>query len=206
LAIQRRPRTRCHLRCEIVQGKTRTDATVVTLSEGGLAVRTDLALAEGDDARIRLLPEQGSRSITVRALVWNTTGRNARRTVGFVVSDPPPGFLHLLQQSTGGPSRSEPRPARAASPRKTAPLEVVREAPIDPTLPRPRDPLPPPKPDPLEALPLFRVRVKQVGGPRSRAIEIRARSRQDCALWIRGNLEGEWVILEATRIERPGRP
>ena len=118
------------------------------------------------------------------------------------------GFLRLLHESAGVRPRGDRRkvaaakkPARRPEPDPT-PVELVEEAPIDPALPRPRDPMPPPKPDAVETLPLFRVRIKQVDGPRTRWLEIRAQSVQDCELWIRRNLEGDWEIIELAGIEK----
>jgi hypothetical protein len=43
-------------------------------------------------------------------------------------------------------------------------------------LPRSRELQPPPKREPEETLPYFRVRMKQIGGPRTRILTLRARS------------------------------
>lgn len=200
MALERRPRVSCQLRCEIVQGRKRTPATVVTLSEGGIGIKTNVALEEGDEVRVCLLQARGH-PIDLRALVWNeakrfdSRGRTSLRTFGCVVSDPPAAFLRVIDQMR---DREPPTPRKRARPLDPEPLEIVEEAAADPELPRPRTPLPPHKPDPEEARPTLRLRVKQ--GPRSRRLDVPAQSLLEAQIWIRQNLEGEWEILEIAGI------
>ena len=233
MAIQRRTRISCHLRCEIVEGRVKTPATIVTLSEGGIGIRTNVAFEEGDEARIRLLPPRGG-PIDVHALVWNESKRfdqsrrTSLRTFGCVVSDPPAAFLRLIDEMAERdrpiprrrvrPVEPEPTPrkrARAPEPeplqqKRTRPpepesLEIVEEAPADPDLPCPRIPLPPHKSGPGEGQPMLRLRIKQVRGPRSRWLELPSPSLLEAQIWIRQNLEGEWEILEIASIKKAGQ-
>ena len=206
MALQRRPRISCQLRCEIVQERLRTPATIVTLSEGGVGIKTSVAFEEGDEARICLLPERGPR-IEVCALIWNERKlrdehqRTSLRTFGCVVSHPPKAFLRLIDQMSDGEHQP---PRKRATPREPEPLEILEEAPADPDLPCPRTPLAPHKPEAEDGHPTLRLRVKQVRGPRSRWLEIGARSLMEAQIWIRQNLEGEWEILEMGAIKKAG--
>jgi hypothetical protein len=76
----------------------------------------------------------------------------------------------------------------------------ARDAECD--LPRSRVLTPPPKPEPEETLPTFRVRLKQVGGPRSRSIAVRAHSVAEAEAMARTELatltagDPEWELVE----------
>jgi hypothetical protein len=186
---------RCRLPCQIVESRRRTlDAAVVTLSEGGLAVETALSVEQGESIRLRILANRGAQAVEVEGIVWNdhaagrARGTGRLRVLGCVVSDPPPAFLALLgevERQKAPPERRplpararcaaaapEPPPAAAPAPR----ADAVRESEPEPDLPRSRAPLAPPKPEVEETLPGFRVRFKQVGGPRTRVLTVRARS------------------------------
>jgi hypothetical protein len=181
---------------------------VRTLSEGGLSVETALRIENGDSIRLRILPHRGDRAVTVEGIVWNEQpaargGNGTRmRRLGCVVSDPPAEFLALLAEVE---KRS---PAAASRP----PPDRKRSGPEPPEceadLPRSRAPLPPPKPDPEELLPRFRVRLKQVGGPRTRIVAVRARSVAQAAERARSGLAArtgeraeDWEVLESLREE-----
>ena len=74
--IVRRRRVRCKFPCEIVQSnRRRVQAQIVTLSEGGLAVVTDLDFEQGDPIRLRIKSGLGGGSIGVSAIVWNDRSR-----------------------------------------------------------------------------------------------------------------------------------
>jgi hypothetical protein len=184
--IRRRKRVRCKLACEIVvSAKKRVQGRIVTLSEGGIAVVTSLDLDQGDPIRIVIDP-RGARPIRVSAIVWNDTmarvsGAETRlQRLGCVISEPSDTFVALLDRllppdpeilssrPVGGTSESIP----IAVPKARAPQDDWAET----DLPRSRDLQPPPKVDPEESLPYFRIRLKQIGGPRTRIMTIQARS------------------------------
>lgn len=152
----------------------------------------------------------------VTALVWNERKRfNARsgemkRVLGCVVSEPPPAFHALVAEvSRRQPPQRKRRLFRDEVPsRRHRRVELLYESPPDLTLPRPKEPLPPPKPEPEETLPTFRVRAKQLGGPRSRSLRVRAQSAADAEVRGARELGAGWEILEVTRDPRPrgGRP
>jgi len=174
----------------------REPALIVTISEGGFGVETGFESTEGDALRVRLLPHRGGNAVEITALVWNERTRfhldtgETKRTLGCIVSEPPPEFLELVE---------ELRRREAPSRRR---LRSVR---TDSSLPRPKDPLPPPKPEPEETLPAFRVRAKQLGGPRSRSLRVQARSAADAELRSIEQLGEAWEILEVVP-ERRGTP
>jgi hypothetical protein len=156
-------------------------------------------------------------------------GRGAIPVVGFMLSDPPQAYLELLERQSGRDQQAQrlarlermappiaeaplgreatPSPEAPSSPSPVVepaePLQVVEEPPQDSALPRPKFPLPPPKPSAEEALPAFRVRVKQTSGPRTRRLTIRAQSEQDAARRVELELGRGWEILELSSVATP---
>ncbi len=185
--IKRRRRVRCKLPCEIVlSAKKRIPGRVVTLSEGGLAVISSIGLDQGDPIRLIIDPK-GARPIRVSAIVWNDTvprtasGESRLRRLGCVISAPSDTYSALLGRMLPEEADGSKR-VRAKDHTDTIP--VLRSKPRPPVaddseeadLPRSRELQPPPKVEPEESLPYFRIRLKQIGGPRTRIMTIQARS------------------------------
>lgn len=206
---QRRRRVACRLKCEIRDaGRRRVRGRVVSLSEGGLALVAELNLEHGDPIRLSIDPGNGQKAVNVSAIVWNDlpaspSGRSAGiRKMGCVVSQPSRAFLALLE-------RLDERPA----PVPREPIPMARPKPVDvdrpePDLPRSRDLQPPPKREPEETLPYFRVRLKQIGGPRTRILTVRARSATQAEHMafveldeITNDAQG-WGLLHISRVEK----
>lgn len=175
--ITRRRRARCKYSCLIVQSnRRRTRGRIVTLSEGGLAVVTALDFDQGDPIRILIKPGPGSSAIQVSGIIWNDRSSthhgnpSGLRRYGCVVSEPSRSYIALLDRLDPQPDRPDPIPLATPRPRNPASESA------EPNLPRPRELQPPPKPEELENLPYFRIRMKQIGSPRTRILTLRANS------------------------------
>jgi len=179
---------------------------VVTISEGGLALVTELAFEQGDPVRLLITSAEGAKPIAVSAIVWNdrsaasTGGTTRMRRYGCVVSDPSRSFLSLLDRLD--PPSTPPETIPIAKPR---PRDSEKES-AEPDLPRSREILPPPKSEPEENWPYFRVRMKQIGGPRTRILTLRARSATQAETLAHEQLadvcsdaEG-WGVLHIARV------
>ena len=214
--IKRRRRVRCKLPCEIVVGKKkRVPGRIVTLSEGGLAVVTGLDLDQGDPIRLEIDP-RGSRPIKVTAIVWNDTepksasGKSSLHRLGCVLSTPSDSFLSLLDRML--PPEASPTASRVARDHTDTipvakPMPRVAEGdPSEADLPRSRELQPPPKVEPEESLPYFRVRLKQIGGPRTRIMTVRARSATQAEQRALEDLSGittdaaGWGVLHIAKV------
>jgi len=161
-----------------------------------------VSVEKGDPIRLRMLHHRGAAAIGLTGIVWSdepTRGALAEagsRTVGCLVSDPPPAFLRLLLeiQQRGAPPVERRIPVVAARP--SGPSGFERD------LPRIRELGPPPKPVPEEDLPTFRVRLKQIGGPRTRSLAVRARSVAEAEAIARSQLDSlvnsrpAWELIE----------
>ena len=213
--IKRRRRVRCKLPCEIVtEGKKRLPGRIVTLSEGGLAVLTGTHFDHGDPIRVVIDPK-GAAPIRVSAIVWNdsqakTSSAETRlRRFGCVVSSPSDSFVSLLERMLPSEPASPKRVARDHTDTvpvpPTKPCNVEGEA-FEADLPRSRDLQPPPKVEPEESLPYFRIRVKQIGGPRTRILTVQARSAtqaEECAMAELADITSDaagWAVLHISKV------
>jgi len=221
VAAKRNLRITCRIPCEITYGQHRSKATVVDVSERGLGVETGIGIGEGEAVRIRLHPNRAVGSIEIQGIIWNertrmkSGGRGASQVLGLMLSDASDAYLALINklaardhdsrgvrraQRIGSSTTIATRKAPAKDP-EPDPIRIVQDAPADSVLPRPKFPLPPLKLSEEESLPLFRVRVKQADGPRTRRVDIRARSESDVVLRVPEILEGEWEVLEIRSIK-----
>lgn len=205
--IIRRRRATCRLSCEIVESsRRRVQARVVTISEGGLALVTELSFEQGDPVRLLINSAEGAKPIAVSAIVWNDRsaasagGATRMRQYGCVVSEPSRSFLSLLERLDPQPIQVEPVPIAKSQPRDPGSEWA------EPDLPRSREIQPPPKPEPEENWPYFRVRMKQIGGPRTRILTVRARSATQAEILAHEKLaelcsdsEG-WGVLHIARV------
>lgn len=206
--IKRQRRVRCKLQCEIVQPNQRPiPARMVTLSEGGFAVVTTLGLGQGEAIRVLIKPDQGGPPIKVSGIVWNEAetagvGTSSRlHRLGCVVSEPPAAYLAILDRLDPPSARPQVVPIAVPVIRRDPAAEAAE---VD--LPRSRELQPPPKREPEETLPYFRIRMKQIGGPRTRILTLRARSAshaEQLALDELERISGDsagWGVLHVARI------
>jgi hypothetical protein len=186
-------------------------ARIITLSEGGFAVITTIALSQGESIRLRVKPDNGGAPIKVCGIVWNEIESSILGTasrlhrLGCIVSDPPASYLAILDR-LAPPAPPEPVPV-AIPVRRPDPADTAAEA----DLPRSRELQPPPKREPEETLPYFRIRMKQIGGPRTRILTLRARSAShaeqlalDELARICRDSEG-WGVLHVSRVSAGSR-
>ncbi len=205
--IIRRRRATCRLSCEIVESsRRRVQGRVVTISEGGLALVTELPFEQGDPVRLLIASSGGAKAIAVSAIVWNVRsaasagGATRMRRYGCVVSDPPRALLSLLDRLDPPPAPTAAVPI--AKPRRR---DSEKES-AEPDLPRSREILPPPKSEPEENWPYFRVRMKQIGGPRTRILTLRARSATQAEILAHEQLTevcsdaDGWGVLHIARV------
>ncbi len=205
--IARRRRVRCKLACVIVESsRRRIPGRVVALSEGGLAVVTGLHFEQGDPIRMLISSDLGARSVRASGIIWNdqspeSSGSGSRlQRFGCLVSQPSDDYLAMLDRLAE--QSSDPEPIPIAVPRPREPESEGAEA----DLPRSREIQPPPKPEPEETLPYFRVRMKQIGGPRTRILTLQARSATQAEMLAHEELalvrkeSGLWSVLHITRV------
>lgn len=205
--IKRRRRVKCKLACEVLHTRGRSiPGRIVTLSEGGLALITKLGFEQGDAIEMRITHESGAKPIRVSAIVWNdaksgASGASMRlRRLGCVISEPSRAYTELLERLCP----PEPTVIPIAKPIQR---DVAAEA-VETDLPRSREMQPPPKREPEESLPYFRIRMKQIGGPRTRILTVRARSASHAETLAHDELarvckdfEG-WGVLHIAKIAR----
>jgi hypothetical protein len=203
---QRRRRIRCRLPCQVIKRPRRSiPAAVLSISEGGFSLETNERVDQGDSIRLHIQAQGAAPEVIVDAIVWyDNPAPHARRNgelrlLGCFLPNRSPTFLKLFAAVEKRNAPPEP-PKRAA---RTRSAQELHSEDVD--LPRSRAPLVPRKPEPEESLPRFRVRVRQIGGPRTRFVSVRAASIAQAAERVRSELSGPagcgtdaWEVLEIT--------
>jgi hypothetical protein len=178
VTVERRKseRTKCRFACVLTLAGKQSDAAVVDISEGGLAVRSNAEAFQGDAVIVKIsVPGHGE--ISVEALVWHVRRARHRETgdivylLGLMLSKAPQAYLDL------------------ATKRQTTRAPV---APPSPAVGR----IPPGQGDP-DLVP-YRIRLKHRASPRTRVLCVDAASYGEACEIAREQLDGEWEILEAT--------
>jgi len=203
---QRRRRIRCRIPCQVIQqSRRKIPAAVLSLSEGGFGLETTERLDQGDPIRLHIQAQGTVPAVLVDAIVWYDNpapcarGSGQHRLLGCFLPKPSARFLNLFAAVEKRNAPPEP-PARAARTRSARALHAE-----DVDLPRSRAPLVPHKPEPEESLPGFRIRLRQIGGPRTRFVSVRAASLAHAAEIARSELSelarcgaDGWEVLEIT--------
>jgi hypothetical protein len=141
------------------------------MSEGGLAVQTGLKAAQGDALRIRIQAPGGP--LEVEGIVWHSRlvrSRGSAETswaLGLMISGAPDHYFHLV-------------PRRATQAESEEPDRSACEAGTDES----------------PELPAFRIRVKQLVGPRTRVLSLSAESEDEARALATADLKSDWEILE----------
>jgi hypothetical protein len=178
------PRYRCRLRCALRAGRRSDDALVLDVSLSGLLVQTAIGFGQGDHVDVEI--EGGVR---IKALAWHT--RLVRREggesfrVGMMLSEVGPEYEAFVKRiASAGPApraqaRQEPQAAEAPPAR-----EAVRPARALPPMPTRRSSW-------------WRLRIKQVDGPRMRVVTLSAESKEQAIAQSLAELGEGWEIVDA---------
>jgi hypothetical protein len=159
---------------------------VLDVSLSGLLVQTALALGQGDDVALEI--EGGVR---VKALAWHS--RRTRRggaesfVVGMMLSEIGPEYEAFVGRIAGAQPAPRARPQPAPQPEQAA------AAAPEPSLPKP----PPPALQRARSSSWWRLRIKQVDGPRTRMVTLAAESKEHAIAPSLAELGEGWEILEA---------
>jgi|GEM_PF-5566681 len=190
---RRHDRHRCHVPCEILQGKGRTPAVVRDLSLAGLSVQTDLWAEQGDHLRICLRPRGGA-PVDLQVLVWNARRLRAKNGIrgwrlGMMLADPSDAFAELVAKVAG-----TRLPNRTSPPSPGTPPASKREPEAERPVPRKAPPLA--RRAGLGTTRWFRARVKQVQGRRTRMISVVAESEEGARQLAAEEIGPDWEVLE----------
>jgi len=182
------PRIKCRFPCEIVGRKNRTSGTVLDLSEGGLSVLAALEADQGASLSVRFKAPNGE-AIEVEALLWHSRRvrdrANGQTTwaLGLMISRACDAYFRLAPQ-TGAP---RPEPASSSGERDPGESDESDES-------------------SGKELAEFRIRVKQLGGPRTRTLTLSAESREEARALAATHLGDDWELLEVLASEPADLP
>jgi hypothetical protein len=183
--MERRSQKRVQLRIPVelrVNGRT-LSATLLDLSEGGLSVRlAEEELEQGTPTEVMLATPKGE-LLTVESLVWHSRRLRPRQNetvawvLGLVVANPSDAYLKLVGRQ--GSKGVRPRTS-------TAP-------------PAPEPPAPTPRTAAQARVgPVWRVRLRLSGSPRSRTLLVESKNTQDAAARALEEAGAGWIVLEVT--------
>jgi len=145
---------------------------ILDLSEGGLSIRTEMEIDQGESLRVCFQTPDGE-AIEVDSLLWHSRRVRSRESgedawvLGLMVSNACEAYSRLAPGAQA--QRSEPPSPSVAS-----------------------------EPDALEEDDLlgFRIRVKQCVGPRTRLLTLSATSDEEARALAVTHLGDDWEVLE----------
>jgi hypothetical protein len=215
---RRSDRVKRRVTCELAVGGRRHRGIVLDLSETGVFVQTEATPGPGARLQLRFHAGDGTAfevegSVARRQVAPPQLAGVVRGGLGLRVHTPPPAYFELLGQTaeeattasgaravaaarsaSARGSGAEAGPARAPAPRaaggpatRSQVASALRRTPAAPAAPAPQPGDP------------YRVRVKQSDGPRSRSVEVRAKTPDEAAKRALADLGKGWEVL---RVER----
>ena len=177
MATQAEPRFKKRIPCRLKVGGESQTAMALNLSKSGLFVQTSAGPPRGESVVVDLDVADGSETISVEArVVWRRVVAPHLRTisqggVGLHIESAPETYYHFLSGVAG----------QALGARSSAGDEAAEPEPEEPS---------------GDAGKEFRVRVKQEGGPRSRALVLRGESEDEARTEALKVVGQGWMILE----------
>jgi uncharacterized protein (TIGR02266 family) len=177
VATQAEPRFKKRIPCRLKTGGDSHAGMALNLSKGGLFVQTSAGPPRGAAVVVDLDVADDEETISVEArVVWRRVVASHLRTisqggVGLQIESAPEAYYHFLSGVAG--------------------QALGARSPIDG-----EDAAPEPESPSDGAGMEFRVRVKQEGGPRSRALVLRGESEEDARTEALKVVGGGWMILE----------
>jgi hypothetical protein len=198
-------RIKCRFSCELVRAGKAIAGTVVDISSGGLAVRAEEDLSQGDPVEVRMnVP--GHSTLTVEALIWHVRRARLRETgetvhlLGLMVSRAPDEFFVLARgrrRATTRRSGARAEASTAGADSRTPHVPPSRGAELAPAADAARpSPAKPADPVVTELAP-YRIRLKHRASPRTRVLTVDASSRAEAREIAVTELGVDWEILEA---------
>jgi Tfp pilus assembly protein PilZ len=172
------PRFRKRLPCQVKIGGSAHEGWIVNLSRSGLFVQTGVGVRPGEEIEVALQAPTASPDLVLRSrVVWRRSVpapfRDVMGGIGVQIHSPPESYYSLVDAVERLYSQV-PRAIRARR---------VREGDPEPRIPRTR----------------FLIRIQQIGGIRTRTLEVDAESEAEArraALDLGGD---DWTI---TRVQR----
>jgi len=186
----RAPRSKKRIPCEVKSGHHRHSGMILDVSASGLFIQTSAAHPPGTRVSVDLnLPGRGQLvlqgSVARRKMVPARLRSVESGGIGVRLDYAPEEFFQLIArvQGASGPEAKAEVPSQPVA--KPAPAARPSQAPRPATPPRP--------PAPPRAL--YRVRVAQAAGARSRFLDVRAESVKAAQAQVLAELGDGWKVL-----------
>jgi hypothetical protein len=195
----RAARTKKRLPCTLVVEDSRLAGIVLDLSASGIFVQTSANPSPGTrlDLEIEIPGESQRALLTVRVARRKVVPPRLKSVVhaglGLQIENAPEAFFGYMAQLQADETASAAPPAKPSAARSPAKTSVARKSAARPSAPRRRPP-------PVVTKERFRVRVSQVGGSRSRSLEISAASEEEARREAMSAAGEGWKILACERV------
>jgi Tfp pilus assembly protein PilZ len=202
---RRADRTKKRLACTLVIGDTRLAGIVLDLSASGIFVQTSANPAPGAELGLEIeIPGEPQRPLlAVRVARRKVVPPRLKSVVhgglGLQIESAPEAYFRYLAQLQPDEAAAA-SPTVAASPAK--PSLGVKAPPAKLSPARGRGALrgTPPRPAAVAKKERFRVRVSQIGGSRSRSLEVSAASEEEARREAMAAAGEGWKILGCERV------
>jgi hypothetical protein len=186
----RAPRSKKRIPCEVKSGQHRHAGMILDVSATGLFIQTSAAHPPGTRVNVDVNLPSGSQlllqgSVARRKVVPARLRSVETGGIGVRLDYAPEEFFQLIARVQGTEAKAETTAPPVAKPAQ-APRPTAR-----PSTPRPAAP-------PRQAAPpraLYRVRVAQAAGARSRFLDVRAESVKAAQAQVLAELGDGWKIL-----------
>jgi len=191
---RREPRIPCKIPCELRIAGHSVAGHVRNVSAGGLAVLAEAPDADQGEEVAVTMQAASIGVIEVRAIVWHvrvskrSTSEKPSRSFGLVLSDAAPAFAQLVARLIANTAHAIP-PLRPLAP---DPVDQGQAASGTPKNGSARADAP--------RLREYRIRLKELGGPRSYRIVASGISAESAADAARGEVGPNWEVLEVVAI------
>jgi len=188
LKAQQEQRIPKRLPCDVNIAGTRHTGLVLNVSPRGLFVQTNAQARPGSEISIDLTPPNQREPVELRAtVVWKRRVprqmlASSRGGMGLRIVEAPENYYSYLSGMIRGAGAPTGAP-KAPSKEEATPVA---------DLPRPRAAMAPPVSKELN----FRVRVSQLNGPRSRTLNVCARSPKEASRSAMEKVGEGWQVLD----------
>jgi hypothetical protein len=175
------PRVKFQFPCAFIAANKECEGVIIDLSEGGLCLRTQVAVSTGDQLNLRI--QARGKTLEVKALVWHS--RQVRQcstnavfyVIGLMLVDAPETYFEFLpdtqRKTNSPPDQQEPSTERTET-------SAFAQAPAQ---------------EESSELNPYHIRVKQLGAPRTRVLSLSAESLEKARSLAMAELGNGWEVL-----------
>ena len=190
-------RKRRQMPCTLTLDGRHHGGLILDLSPGGLFIQSRTKLTPGDRIEVQMtIPGVEGRvklqvEVVRKVIVPTRLLKIARGGVGVQIINAPEAYYQFMELLGVTTDSGSSEPAQSGNPS----ADTAATPPVAEVKPEPE---PSDEPPPVQAR--FRVRVKQTQGPRSRAVEVAAKSEDGAKRQALADVGDGWIVLGVERV------